>query len=147
MAFILTSSRMVDARDFDGPRLSRRARGKPAQRLARQIDRPGNADQVARTRIGQRGGQRLGGMIDRANIERGCGLAYDRGKLLRLGAAMPDTGTGRGPDARMTAPDAGVTGTVPEKGEPAVAPTPPEGTAGGATGQIAPTTDQIPPKR
>src|SRR6185312_12129900 len=69
MAFILTSSRMVDARDFDGPRLSRRARGKPAQRLARQIDRPGDTEQVARTGVGQRGGQRLRRMIDRANIE------------------------------------------------------------------------------
>ena len=64
----------------------------------------------------------------------------------KVGAAMPDTGAARNPDARMTAPDAGATGTVPENGTPAVAPTPPEGTAGGASGTVAPTTDQIPPR-
>lgn len=64
-----------------------------------------------------------------------------------VGAAMPDTAAPREGDLRMTAPDAGVTGTVPADGSaPAVAPTPPEGTAGGASGIIAPTTDQIPPK-
>jgi hypothetical protein len=47
----------------------------------------------------------------------------------------------------MTAPDAGATGVVPADGsQPAVAPTPPVGTAGGSPGQVAPTTDQIPPK-
>lgn len=65
-----------------------------------------------------------------------------------VGAAMPDTSAPREPDMQMTAPDAGVTGTVPADGSaPAVAPTPPEGTAGGATGIIGPTTDQIPPKK
>lgn len=64
-----------------------------------------------------------------------------------VGAAMPDTSAPRGDDMRMTAPDAGATGVVPADGsQPAVAPTPAEGTAGGATGQVAPTTDQIPPK-
>jgi hypothetical protein len=49
-----------------------------------------------------------------------------------VGAAMPDTAVPRSPDATMTAPDAGATGTVPADGSaPAVAPTPPQGTAGG----------------
>jgi hypothetical protein len=65
-----------------------------------------------------------------------------------VGAAMPDTATARGDDRRMTAPDAGATGTVPADGSaPAVAPTPAEGTAGASPGQIAPTTDQIPTKK
>lgn len=50
-----------------------------------------------------------------------------------VGAAMPDTSAPRAADAMMTAPDAGATGVVPADGsEPAVAPTPPVGTAGGA---------------
>ena len=64
-----------------------------------------------------------------------------------VGAAMPDTSAPRGDDRRMTAPDAGVTGVVPADGsQPAIAPTPPVGTAGGSPGQVALTTDQIPPK-
>jgi hypothetical protein len=50
-----------------------------------------------------------------------------------VGAAMPDTSADRAADATMTAPDAGATGTVPADGSPpALAPTPPVGTAGGA---------------
>ena len=50
-----------------------------------------------------------------------------------VGAAMPDTSAPRDANAAMTAPDAGTTGLVPADGsEPAVAPTPPVGTAGGA---------------
>jgi hypothetical protein len=52
-----------------------------------------------------------------------------------VGAAMPDTSTERAPNDRLTAPDAGATGTVPADGSaPAVAPTPPVGTAGGSAG-------------
>ena len=52
-----------------------------------------------------------------------------------VGAAMPDTSTTRAPTDRLTAPDAGVTGTVPADGSaPAVAPTPPVGMAGGSAG-------------
>jgi hypothetical protein len=52
-----------------------------------------------------------------------------------VGAAMPDTSTPRDANPRMTAPDAGATGTVPADGStPAVAPTPPVGTAGGSPG-------------
>ena len=65
-----------------------------------------------------------------------------------VGAAMPDTEAPRNPDMRMSAPDAGQTGTVPADGSaPAVAETPAVGTAGGATGIVGPTTDQIPPKK
>lgn len=65
-----------------------------------------------------------------------------------VGAAMPDTEAPRNPDMRMTAPDAGQTGVVPADGSaPAVAETPAVGTAGGATGIIGPTTDQVPPKK
>jgi hypothetical protein len=50
-----------------------------------------------------------------------------------VGAAMPDTSAPRAANEAMTAPDAGATGTVPADGsQPAVAPTPPVGTAGGA---------------
>jgi hypothetical protein len=64
-----------------------------------------------------------------------------------VAAAMPDTSAPRGDDRRMTAPDAGVTGVAPADGsQPAIAATPPVGTAGGSPGQIAPTTDQIPQK-
>ena len=49
-----------------------------------------------------------------------------------VGAAMPDTATPRDPNELLTTPDAGATGTVPADGSaPAVAPTPPVGTAGG----------------
>lgn len=51
-----------------------------------------------------------------------------------VGAAMPDTSTARNPDRLLTAPDAGATGAVPAEGQPAVAPTPPVGTAGGSQG-------------
>jgi hypothetical protein len=52
-----------------------------------------------------------------------------------VAAAMPDTATPRTPNQTMTAPDAGVTGTAPANGSPpAVAPTPPTGTAGGSPG-------------
>ena len=52
-----------------------------------------------------------------------------------VGAAMPDTSTTRAATDRLTAPDAGVTGTVPADGSaPKVAPTPPVGTAGGSAG-------------
>jgi hypothetical protein len=52
-----------------------------------------------------------------------------------VGAAMPDTSTPRAANDHLTAPDAGVTGTVPADGSPpAVAPTPPVGTAGGSAG-------------
>lgn len=52
-----------------------------------------------------------------------------------VGAAMPDTSTPRAANDRLTAPDAGATGTVPADGAPpAVAPTPPVGTAGGSPG-------------
>lgn len=52
-----------------------------------------------------------------------------------VGAAMPDTSTPRAANDHLTAPDAGVTGTVPADGSaPAVAPTPPIGTAGGSPG-------------
>lgn len=51
-----------------------------------------------------------------------------------VGAAMPDTSAPRTANEAMTAPDAGATGTVPADGsQPAVAPTPPVGTAGGAS--------------
>lgn len=64
-----------------------------------------------------------------------------------VAAAMPDTSAPRGDDRRMTAPDAGATGVVPADGsEPAVAATPPVGTAGGSPGVSVPTTDQIPQK-
>ncbi|MFC3080459.1 hypothetical protein ACFODL_20355 [Phenylobacterium terrae] len=57
----------------------------------------------------------------------------------KVGAAMPDTSAPRDPNELMTAPDAGATGVVPADGsQPAVAPTPPVGTAGGAA--AAPTT-------
>ena len=50
-----------------------------------------------------------------------------------VGAAMPDTSAPRADDPLLTAPDAGATGAVPADGSaPAVAPTPPVGTAGGA---------------
>jgi hypothetical protein len=78
-----------------------------------------------------------------------CGKGHDEAlpKDSAVGAAMPDTAAPRGDDRRMTAPDAGATGVVPADGsQPAVAPTPPVGTAGGSPGQVAPTTDQIPPK-
>lgn len=53
----------------------------------------------------------------------------------KVGAAMPDTSTARTPNDHLTAPDAGATGTVPADGSaPAVAPTPPVGTAGGSAG-------------
>ena len=58
-----------------------------------------------------------------------------------VGAAMPDTAQPRDDNAAMTAPDAGTTGTVPHNDAqaPAVAATPPTGTAGGpATGAPAP---------
>ena len=50
-----------------------------------------------------------------------------------VGAAMPDTSQPREADTAMTAPDAGTTGTVPHNDAqaPAVAATPPVGTAGG----------------
>lgn len=64
-----------------------------------------------------------------------------------VGAAMPDTSAPREPDMTLSAPDASTTGAVPESGAPAVAPTPPEGTAGGSPGVMGPTTDQIPPKK
>ncbi len=52
-----------------------------------------------------------------------------------VGAAMPDTSTQREPNDRLTAPDAGATGTVPADGSaPPVAPTPEVGTAGGSAG-------------
>jgi hypothetical protein len=52
-----------------------------------------------------------------------------------VGAAMPDTSTTRTANDHLTAPDAGATGTVPADGSaPAVAPTPPVGTAGGSAG-------------
>lgn len=52
-----------------------------------------------------------------------------------VGAAMPDTSTARAPNDHLTAPDAGATGAVPADGSaPAVAPTPPVGTAGGSAG-------------
>ena len=52
-----------------------------------------------------------------------------------VGAAMPDTATPRAANDHLTAPDAGATGTVPADGSaPAVAPTPPIGTAGGSPG-------------
>jgi hypothetical protein len=78
----------------------------------------------------------------------GCG-GHDQElpKDSAVGAAMPDTSQPRGADRRMTVPDAGQTGVVPADGStPPVAPTPPVGTAGASPGQIAPTTDQIPPK-
>lgn len=55
-----------------------------------------------------------------------------------VGAAMPDTSAARAPNEQLTAPDAGATGAVPADGSaPAVAPTPPVGTAGGS-GDAAP---------
>lgn len=49
-----------------------------------------------------------------------------------VAAAMPDTSVPRDPNAALTTPDAGATGTVPADGSaPKVAPTPPQGTAGG----------------
>jgi hypothetical protein len=52
-----------------------------------------------------------------------------------VAAAMPDTATPRAPNDHLTAPDAGATGTVPADGSaPAVAATPPVGTAGGSPG-------------
>ena len=51
-----------------------------------------------------------------------------------VAAAMPDTAAERAPNQTLTAPDAGQTGTAPASGAPpAVAPTPPEGTAGAGT--------------
>lgn len=53
-----------------------------------------------------------------------------------VAAAMPDTSVQRAPNEAMTAPDAGVTGTVPADGSaPAVAQTPAVGTAGTAMSQ------------
>ena len=50
-----------------------------------------------------------------------------------VAASMPDTAQPRDDNAALTAPDAGTTGTAPADGSaPAVAPTPPTGTAGGA---------------
>jgi hypothetical protein len=61
-----------------------------------------------------------------------------------VAADMPDTSAPRAPDATMTAPDAGATGTVPANGAPPpVAPTPPVGTAGG---QNTPAPSEPPPK-
>ena len=53
-----------------------------------------------------------------------------------VGAAMPDTSTPRAANERLSAPDAGATGAVPysDAQAPAVAPTPPVGTAGGSPG-------------
>jgi hypothetical protein len=57
----------------------------------------------------------------------------------QVGAAMPDTSAPRDPNDLMTAPDAGATGVVPADGsQPAVAPTPEVGTAGGAAGGATP---------
>ncbi|WP_395671243.1 hypothetical protein [Phenylobacterium sp.] len=60
-----------------------------------------------------------------------------------VGAAMPDTASARNDNMALTAPDAGATGTVPADGSaPAVAPTPPVGTAGASPGVVgAPSVD------
>lgn len=58
----------------------------------------------------------------------------------KVGAAMPDTSAPRDANVTMTAPDAGATGVVPADGsQPAVAPTPSVGTAGGAADAAATT--------
>lgn len=77
-----------------------------------------------------------------------CGREANTPQGSDVAAAMPDTSAPREPDRRMTAPDAGATGAVPADNEspPAVAPTPPVGTAGASPGVLAPTTDQIPAK-
>jgi hypothetical protein len=68
-----------------------------------------------------------------------CGQSEPAPQGSTVGAAMPDTSAPRAPDAAMTAPDAGATGVVPADGsEPAVAETPPVGTAGGASDAAAP---------
>lgn len=67
-------------------------------------------------------------ILSLAACDRPTGTAPENSKV---GAAMPDTAAPRAPDAAMTAPDAAETGTVPVEGAPAVAATPPEGTAGG----------------
>lgn len=63
-----------------------------------------------------------------AACERPTGTAPEGSEV---GAAMPDTSQPRNADPLMTAPDAGQTGVVPPEGPPAVAETPPTGTAGG----------------
>jgi hypothetical protein len=78
-----------------------------------------------------------------------CGRAENTPQGSDVAAAMPDTSAPRQPDRRMTAPDAGATGAVPADNNipPAVAPTPPVGTAGGSPGVMAPTTHQVPAKK
>lgn len=73
------------------------------------------------------------GALTLAACERPTGTAPANSEV---GAAMPDTAAVRTPNDRLTAPDAGATGTVPREGAPAVAPTPPIGTAGGVTQPI-----------
>lgn len=68
-----------------------------------------------------------------------CGQGEPEPQGSTVGAAMPDTSAPRAADPAMTAPDAGATGVVPADGsEPAVAATPPVGTAGGAGDGAAP---------
>lgn len=78
-----------------------------------------------------------------------CGREENTPQGSDVAAAMPDTAAPRADDRRMTAPDAGATGTVPADNEtpPAVAATPAVGTAGASPGVVAPTTDQIPAKK
>ena len=84
-AYLLVS-RVIDARDFDGARLIRRARGEPAQRLARQIDRAGDADEVARASVGKSGGQRLRRADSGAISSVGRGLGNDLASCSRRAA-------------------------------------------------------------
>jgi hypothetical protein len=66
-----------------------------------------------------------------------------------VAAAMPDTSAGRADNRQMTAPDAGATGAVPADNNtpPAVAATPPMGTAGGGPVVGGPTTADVPAKK